>query len=135
MKKEQIDRNSSLLSAVKIEAWATNGIDNQMVYLEEYIADQFLEQLQSRWGTDTFEDTQQFFSDIGVYSKDQFNSVIMNEAIVFLFMKYVNNETLLTALINAVDFDVLEGLLGALYEQYCLPDPVEEISDEENPGH
>jgi len=106
-----------------------------MVYLEEYIADQFLEQLQSRWGTDTFEDTQQFFSDIGVYSKDQFNSVIMNEAIVFLFMKYVNNETLLTALINAVDFDVLEGLLGALYEQYCLPDPVEEISDEENPGH
>ena len=106
-----------------------------MVQLEEYIADQFLEQLQSRYGTDTFEDTQQFFSDIGVYGKQEFSPLMMVEACLSLFSRYVNNEVLITALLEAVDFEVLEGLLGALYEQYCLPDPVEEINDEENPGH
>jgi hypothetical protein len=86
---------------------------------EEFLADDIQTQIQHSGIYDTFEDTQAYFDALGVKGENSFDLRKIQEEVLKILQRYTDNDTILTVLLNAVDWDYLQKILGALYVEYC----------------
>jgi hypothetical protein len=86
---------------------------------EEFLADDIQNQIQHSGIFDTFEDTHAYFDALGVTGQNKFDLRKIQQEVLKILQRYTDNDTILTVLMNAVDWDYLQEILGALYVEYC----------------